>query len=196
VVSAFALVLRDRTNANPLHVLTAALDDLIEQGAWTHRRVRRLPTLRLTDELTPAADPVDLPEPLRTTDATLRRAATDLGAPLRTAKLGAWLARHAEGVPSTTVKRTIEELVGRGLLERPRPGALAPTAAGTAALAQDPPPREPSPLGARLIAAIEDTATGSGGFAYDAIGAEVEGYGHTTTDNRAAAVYRGTQSRW
>jgi hypothetical protein len=190
VVSAFALVLRDRTNADPLHVFAAALDDLIEQGAWAHRRVRRLPSFKLTDELTPSADPLDLPEPLRTTDATLRRAAADLGAPLRTGSLGAWLARHADGVPSTTVKRTIEELVARGLLERSRPGALAPTVAGHAALAEDRPPDRPSPLGKRLLDAVEDTSIGAHGFAWGAIGSEVAGYGRSPNGDNVDAAFR------
>jgi hypothetical protein len=194
---ATALVLRDRTNADAQHVFATALDDLIALGAWTHRRVRRLPSLRLTDALTPAAEALDLPEPLRTTDAILRRAATDLGVPLRTARLGAWLALHAEGAPSTAVKRTIEALVAAGLLERPRPGALGPSAAGAAVLAEQQPPQQPSPLGARLLDAIKATATGAHGFAYDAIGAEVSGYGHSPNgDNRAAAVHQGQRSSW
>ncbi|WP_027005714.1 hypothetical protein [Conexibacter woesei] len=205
-----ALVLRDRTNADPQQVFVTALYDLIALDAWTHRRVRRLPGLRLTDELTPSADAPDLPEPLRSTDAVLRRAAAELGAPLRIGTLAAWLARQAAGTPATAARRTLETLVQDGLLER-RGTHLGPTARGTAVLAQHPqlPARARlealddgvwaqamkslGPLGSRLISAIADTATGQRGFAWGAIGAEVAGYGHSPNgDNRQAAIWTGS----
>jgi hypothetical protein len=204
-----ALVLRDRTNAEPQQVFVTALYDLIALGAWTHRRVRRLPSLRLTDELTPSPETPDRPEPLRSTDAALRRAAADLGAPLRIGTLAAWLARQAAGTPATAVRRTLEALVQDGLLER-RGTHLGPTARGTAALAQHPQlpararlealdddvwaqaMRSLGPLGSRLIGAIADTATGQRGFAWGAIGAEVAGYGNPNGDNRQAAIWTGS----
>jgi hypothetical protein len=193
VPASAALVLRDRTNADPQQVFVTALYDLIGLGAWTHRRVRRLPSLRLTDELTPSPDAPDLPEPLHTVDAALRRAAADIGAPLRTQPLAAWLARQAAGTPATAKTRTLEALIAGGLVER-RGTHLASSAAGEAALARH--PRLPArarleahddvvraaairslgPLGARLIDAIADTRTGQRGFAWGAIGADAPGY--------------------
>jgi hypothetical protein len=211
IPAAAALVLRDRTNADPQQVFVTALYDLIGLGAWTHRRVRRLPALRLTDELSPAAEPLDLPEPLRGVDAALRRATADLGAPLRTERLAQWLARQATGLPSTAKKLTLEALIGDGLLER-RGSHLATTAAGTAALAALPrlperaklESRDPDvralavkslgPLGARLVRAIAATPTGNRGFAWGAIGAEVAGYDRPNGDNTAAAVRYGPGS--
>lgn len=203
-----ALVLRDRTNADPQQVFVTAVYDLIALGAWSHRRTRRLPSLRLTDELTPAADALDLPEPLHTVDAALRRAAAELGAPLRTRPLATWLVRHAAGMPATATRRTLEALIRDGLLDR-RGSHLATTAAGTTALAQHPrlperarlesrdsfvhhaAMRSLGPLGARLIDAIAATPSGSRGFAWGAIGAEVSGYNHPNGDNRDAAIWTG-----
>jgi hypothetical protein len=183
-----------------------ALYDLIALGAWTHRRARRLPSLRWTDELTPSAAAPDLPEPLHTVDAALRRAADDLRTPLRTEPLAAWLARHAAGTPSTAARRTLEALIHDALLER-RGSHLGPTARGTAALAAHPrlPERaklesrhedvravarkQLGPLGAGLLRAIADTPTGQRGFA---VGAEAAGYGRSPNgDNRDAAVRYG-----
>lgn len=151
----------------------------------------------------------DLPEPLRSTDAVLRRAVADLGTPLRTGTLATWLARQAAGTPSAAKQRTLEALIAGGLLER-RGSHLGPSAAGTAALAQHPalPPRlhlqshhddvriaalkQLGPLGARLLAAIADTPTGQRGFAFGAIGAEVDYEQSPNGDNRRAAVWTGT----
>lgn len=209
VPTAAALVLRDRTNADPQQVFVIALYDLLALGTWTHHRARRLPSLRRTDELTPSAEAPDLPEPLRTTDAVLRRAAADLGTPLRTVPLAAWLARQAAGTPSAAKQRTLDALIAAGLLERSGT-QLGLSDAGTAALAQHPalPPglhlqsrhddvrrtalKQLGPLGARLLAAIADTPTGQRGFAFGAVGAEAAGYGRSPNgDNRDAAVRYG-----
>jgi hypothetical protein len=208
VPASAALVLRDRTNADPQQVFVTALYDLIGLGAWTHRRVRRLPSLRLTDALTPSADAPDLPEPLHSVDAALRRAVADLGAPLRTQPLAAWLARQAAGMPSAAKHRTLDALIADGLIER-RGSHLASSAAGEAALARHPRlPARPrleaidddvraaalkslGPLGARLIGAIAETPTGTRGFAWGAIGAEVGYESSRNGDNRDAAIRYG-----
>ncbi len=137
---AAALVLRDRTNADPHQVLALALDELVASGSWATGRARR--RLRRVTTLAPAGDagpPPDLAEPLRALDAWLRAAAADQGAPLSLPAAATWVAVHRRAAVDGLARRTIDDLLARGLLVRAGT-RLTPAAAGERALAAAPPP--------------------------------------------------------
>jgi hypothetical protein len=194
--NAALLVLRDRTNSDPQQVLVTAIDDLVATGVWIARDERRGLRRRRVDVLSPAADeaPV-LPEPLRYVDGVLRRVAVALGRPFSLQEAARRMALRGRRAPGEAVRRTIEELVERGLLERTPDLRLAP--AGAALLAASRPPvalrptardararrdaiRALSPLGAAFVTAWAATPTGRGGFAFGAVGSGYDAGGQAS----------------
>jgi hypothetical protein len=203
VSAAAALVLRDRTNADPHQVVALALDELVAEGVWTPgrawRRLRRVPTLRpVTDA--PGA------KPLRTLDALLRRAVADLDAPLDVAAAGAWCAVHAEASVEGVARRTIEDLLARTLLVREE-RRLRVTTAGERLIATSAPPpavhasarddatraaalRTFSPPARAFLKAYRNALGGR--FPPGSVGSRIAATVPPAGDNRRSAVWTGT----
>jgi hypothetical protein len=206
VSRAAALVLRDRTNADPHQVLALALDELLAGGVWTAGRGWR--RLRRVDTLTPVGAAPGV-EPARALDALLRRSATDLDVPVAVAHAGAWCAVHAEATVEGMARRTIEDLVARGLLAR-EGTRLAPTADGERLLATASPPpavrasahddatraaalKTLSPPARAFLKAYRNALGGR--FPPGSVGSRIAATGTTNGDNRIAAVTHGMRSR-
>jgi uncharacterized membrane protein YgcG len=193
-----AVVLRDRTNSDPQQVLVTAIDDLVAAGVWGVTRRRRGLRRRRSDVLEPlvAGSPV-LVEPLAYADGVLRRIAAEQdGRPLDVQEVARRLAVKGRHAPGEAVRRTIADLLARGLLDRT--GGLGPSPAGAALLAQRPAPpalrptaRDPrarrdairalSPLGAAFVTAWAATPTGRGGFAFGTVGSGYDAGGHAVS---------------
>jgi hypothetical protein len=193
IPDAAAVVLRDRTNSDPQQVLVMAIDGLVAEGVWIVTSERRGLRRRRVDVLAPAAaQPPALPEPLRYVDGVLRRAVDAFERPFTLQEVARWMALRGRHAPSEAVRRTIEELVALGLLERAPSLGLA--AAGAALLAVSPasPALRPtarderrrreavralSPLGAAFVTAWAAAPTGRGGFAFGAVGSGFDASG-------------------
>lgn len=204
--AAAALVLRDRSNADPRQVLALALDELVASGVWTTGREWR--RLRRARTLTPAAGapPSDLAEPLRALDALLRRATADLGAPLAAADAGAWCAVHAEPAVEGLARRTLDDLVARDLLVR-EATRLRVTTAGERAIATSAPPpavrasarddatraaalKTFSPAARAFLEAYRNAL--SGRFPPGSVGSRIAATVPPAGDNRQSAIWTGT----
>jgi hypothetical protein len=201
-----ALVLRDRTNTDPLQVLALALDALVADGIWQAgrgwRRLRRARTLAPRH----AAPASDAAEPLVAVDALLRRAVADHGAPLGAAEAGAWCAVHAERVVEHLARLTLDDLIARDLLARDET-RLTPTRAGQDALATAAPPAAVRPSAhdalarADALAALSPLARDAleayraalgGHFPPGSVGSRIKRDLPTGGDNRTAAWRTGT----
>jgi hypothetical protein len=205
VSAAAALVLRDRTNADPHQVLALALDELVAAGDWT--AARRWRRLRRVATLTPAAAVApDLAEPLRAVDALLRRAAADLDAPLVAAHAGAWCAVHAEPAVEGLARRTLEDLLARTLLVREGTRLRVTTVGERQIVTSGPPPAVHASAGddATRAAALETFSPTAreflkayrnalgGRFPPGSVGSRIAVSLPTGGDNRKAAVWTGT----
>jgi hypothetical protein len=212
--TAAGLVLRDRTNSDPLQVLTVAIDELVAAGVWVagRRGLRR----RMT--LAPAApEAPELVEPLRCTDALLRRAAAELGAPLTVVDAARRAAVHDRGVAALLPRRTIEDLVARGWLSRPEltrvvegvevvMPRLSLTARGSQQLAVAPPTAEDpderaaglralSRRGRVFVKAWTATPIVGNGFPAGSVGAGLPSEVPDNGSNTEAAIWTGTLTR-
>jgi hypothetical protein len=204
-VTAAALVLRDRTNADPHQVLALALDELIADGVWTTGRGWR--RLRRVRRLAPAGTGVAPgTEPLHALDALLRRAVADLDAPLGVAEAGAWCAIHAEPTVEGLARRTLEDLLARTLLVR-EDKRLRVTTAGERLIATSAPPpavhasarddairaaalRTLSPPARAFLEAYRNALGGR--FSPGSVGSRIAAPTTTGGDNRKAAIWTGT----
>lgn len=200
---AAALVLRDRTNADPHQVLALALDELVAGGVWTTGRAWH--RLRHVTTLAPAIAAPGA-EPLRALDAVLRRAVADLGAPLPAAHAGAWCAVHAEATVEGLARRTIEDLLARTLLVREE-RRLRVTTAGERLIATAAPPpavhasarddvtraaalKTLSPPARAFLEAYRNALGGR--FPPGSVGSRIPATLPTGGDNRKAAIWTGT----
>jgi hypothetical protein len=190
------IVLRDRTNSDSQQVLVTAIDDLVAAGVWIARHDRRGLRRRRVDVLSPAAGEAPaLPEPLRYVDGVLRRVALAVDRPFTLREAARRMVLRGRHAPAESVRRTIEELVDRGLLQRAPDLGLAPSGAQLLAASRPPVALRPtardararrdairalSPLGAAFVTAWAATPTGRGGFAFGAVGSGYDAGGHAS----------------
>jgi hypothetical protein len=178
--AAAGLVLRDRTNSDPLQVLTAAIDELVAAGVWVagRRGLRR----RMT--LAPAApEAPELVEPLRCTDALLRRTAAELGAPFTV----------VEGVEVVMPRLALTARGSRQLAVAPPPAVARPTA-------EDPDDRAAglralSRRGRAFVKAWTATPIVGNGFPAGSVGAGIPSDVPSNGSNTEAAIWTGTMTR-
>lgn len=218
--AAAGLVLRDRTNSDPLQVLTVAIDELVATGVWAAGRRG----LRRRMSLAPAAPQApELVEPLRGADALLRRAAAELGAPFTVVAAARRAAIHDRGTVALLPRRTIEDLVARGWLSRPEltrvvegvevvMPRLSLTARGSQQLAVAPPPAVARPTaedpeeraagrralsrrGRAFVKAWAATPIVGNGFPAGSVGAGLASDVPDNGSNTEAAVWTGTMTR-